>query len=141
MIDWRAVGWGVVAGVVVFVVQVAIAFAAPLDRFPGLLTWVIAANQLLSIATYAVAGAVAGKLGRRAGALHGMLAGLGTAIVGRLLGAALNYARHGIEGVQASWSAPATVAILLFIGVVVASVAGGIAHRLVLRRRVPPAAQ
>ncbi|HVF33957.1 MAG TPA: hypothetical protein VND91_01385 [Candidatus Saccharimonadia bacterium] len=132
--DWRAVGYGIVAGLVVFALQVVIAFVVPLERFPGLLTYVIVANQLLSVATYAVAGAVAGKLARRAGALHGMLAGFGIAIAGRILGALLNYVRHGIEGVQASWAEPATIAVMLFIGVVVASVAGGIAKRLVLRR-------
>lgn len=136
--EWRAVGYGVFAGVVVVALQFAIAFAAPLERFPGLLAYVIVANQLLSIATYAVAGAVAGNYARRRGALHGALAGLGVALIGRALGAALNYARHGIDALRAAWSEPETIIVMLVISVAVAAVAGVVAARIVLRHAPAP---
>ena len=132
--NWRAVGIGAFAGLVLVALQVGIAFVVPLDRHPELIKYVISANQILSVACYAVAGAVAGNIARRNGALHGMFAGVATSIAGRIFGTTLAYLRYGIEAVQAMLSEPLTQVVYFLIGVIIATVAGGIAARIALRR-------
>jgi hypothetical protein len=133
-LNWRAIGIGAFAGLVLVALQVGIAFVAPLERYPELIKYVITANQLLSIACYAVAGAVAGNIARRNGALHGLFAGVVTSIAGRVFGTTLSYLRYGIEAVQAMLAEPGTQVVYFVIGVTIATVAGGIAARIALRR-------
>ena len=133
--NWRAVALGVLAGAMVIAMQFVIAFGAPLDSNPDLIRYVLVANQLLSVATYAVAGAVAGNFARRRGALHGLAAGFATAVVGRLFGMALGYFRYGVDAVMASLTPWQTLVILVAIGLVIATVGGAIGARIALRRR------
>ena len=132
--NWRAVGIGAFAGLVVVALQVGIAFVVPLERHPELIKYVIAANQILSVACYAVAGSVAGNIARRNGALHGMFAGAATSIAGRIFATTLSYLRYGIEAVQAMLSEPLTQVVYFLVGVIIATVAGGIAARIALKR-------
>jgi hypothetical protein len=131
----RAVGTGVLGGILVIALQFVIAFGVPLERYPDLIRYVLVANQLLSIATYAVAGAVAGNYARRRGALHGLAAGFATAVAGRVFGMTLSYLRYGIDAVEAALTPWQTLVILVGIGLVIATVAGAIGARIALRRR------
>ena len=133
--NWRAVALGVFGGVLVIAMQFVIAFGAPLESNPDLIRYVLVANQLLSVATYAVAGAVAGNFARQRGALHGLAAGFATAAIGRVFGMAIGYFRYGIDAVAASLTPWQTLVILVGIGLVIATVAGAIGARIALRRR------
>ncbi len=120
----RAIGYGIAGGVALVVLQLLIAFAAPLEKYPAIVRYVVSANQLLSILAYAIAGWIAGRVAQQRGAAHGFLAGLGTAIAGRLLLIGVIVLREGFDAANGLIGPPLQLALWLAMGAAIATGGG-----------------
>ena len=136
-IQWAAVAYGTVAGLVLAGISIAVGLFAPYQQHPEITPWVILVNRMLGIISYAVAGIVAGRMATERAVLHGALAGLGAGIAGRAIALVLTGAMYGRVAIDAQGKAWMSSVGWLVVGVAIGAVSGALAAAVRVRKPAP----